>query len=338
VTTQPTGVYVHHPLTLEHDTGGHPENAERIRAMERALAAREWLGLERADAPAAGREQLLRVHTPALVDSIAELSARGGGMIDVDTVMSERSYEAVLRAAGGAAWAAEQLLERRFEFAFCGLRPPGHHAESWRAMGFCLFNSVAVAVAHAIAELGVQRVLILDWDVHHGNGTAEIFESSNQVLYVSIHQSPLYPGTGAIEEVGAGAGIGWTVNLPVAPGSGPELFRSLVDHIAVPLIREIQPQLVAISAGYDAHRADPLAECELDEAAYGGMASSVRAAAADVGAPVLVCLEGGYDLGALSGSVLATIEALVDGAPPAPVARPPAEPYIESVRRYWPQV
>ncbi len=330
------GVYVHHPLSLRHETGSHPENPARIRAIEAALGERDWLGIERAEAPAAEREQLLRVHTPEHVLSIAELSSRGGGMIDMDTVASEQSYDAALHAAGGAVWAAEQLVEGHYDFGFCGMRPPGHHAERARAMGFCLFNNVAVAASHALAELGVGRVLVLDWDVHHGNGTAETFDASGEVLYASIHQSPLYPGTGSAGEVGSGEGEGWTVNMPVPPGSGPELFEALVQHVVVPLIADVEPGLVAISAGYDAHRADPLAECMLDEAAFGRMASSVIAAAAAVGAPLLICLEGGYDLDALAGSVVATLEALSGDAEAAPVAAHPAAPYLEYVRRHWP--
>jgi acetoin utilization deacetylase AcuC-like enzyme len=205
-------------------------------------------------------------------------------------------------------------------------------------MGFCLFNNVAVAASHALAELGADRVLVLDWDVHHGNGTAEIFAASDRLLFVSIHQSPLYPGTGAAEEVGVGDGSGWTVNLPVPAGSGPELFTALVDHVAGPLIRLARPGLVVISAGFDAHRSDPLANCLLDEPAYAAMAATVRGAAADVGAPVLVCLEGGYALDALASSVEATIAALAEARSPQVADPKPAEPYLENVRRYWPDV
>ncbi len=177
-------------------------------------------------------------------------------------------------------------------------------------MGFCLFNNVAVAAAHARAEHGVERVLVLDWDVHHGNGTEAIFYESADVLYSSIHQSPLYPGTGAIGDVGRGAGEGFTVNLPVPPGSGSEEFLALVQHVVAPIAREYRPGLLILSAGYDAHRDDPLAQCEVDEAGYAGMAATMRDLGAELGAPVIVCLEGGYSVGALAGSVVATMEAL----------------------------
>ena len=169
------GLYLAHPSSLEHDTGAHPENAARLRAIEAALDGAGWPGLRRVEAPAATPEQLRRVHSDGHIRAIEEISSRGGGMIDVDTVASERSFEAALHAAGGAAHGAERLLAGDDRFAFCGLRPPGHHAEASRAMGFCLFNNVAVAATHALAEGAVERVLILDWDVHHGNGTEAIF-------------------------------------------------------------------------------------------------------------------------------------------------------------------
>jgi acetoin utilization deacetylase AcuC-like enzyme len=333
---RPVGLYVRHPSSFQHDTGGHPENARRLTAIEEALSARDWLGLERVEAPAAEREQLLRVHTPEHVDAIERFSGSGGGMIDMDTVTSEGSWEAALHAAGGAMEAAERLLDDGAGFAFCGLRPPGHHAEHDRAMGFCLFNNVAVAAAHVLAERDLGRVLVLDWDVHHGNGTEEIFYGSNEVLYASIHQSPLYPGTGAPGDVGTGEGEGYNVNLPVPPGSGPDEFLGLVQHVVVPIAREWQPELICLSAGYDAHRDDPLAECELDEAAYADMAASIRELAGALDVPVLVCLEGGYALAALAASVVATLEALGDNRSSRDVASGPAVPHRERLARHWP--
>jgi acetoin utilization deacetylase AcuC-like enzyme len=332
------GAYLRHPSSFAHETGPHPENPERLRAVERALESAGWFGLEPTEAPAATREQLLRVHAPGHVDAIEELCRRGGGMIDMDTVASEGSYEAALYAAGGAVHAVDRMLANGERVAFCGLRPPGHHAESARAMGFCLFNNVAVAAAHALEEGGAERVLVLDWDVHHGNGTEEIFSASERVLYVSIHQSPLYPGTGDADDVGTAAGEGFTVNLPVPPGSGSDDFLSLVQHVAVPLAREHRPELIGISAGYDAHRADPLAQCTLDAQAYADMAASVRETAAELDAAVLVCLEGGYDLDALAESVSVTIGALTDSRPPRSAPHEPAERYLDRVRRYWPGI
>jgi acetoin utilization deacetylase AcuC-like enzyme len=202
-------------------------------------------------------------------------------------------------------------------------------------MGFCLFNNVAVAAADAIAAHGAERVLVLDWDVHHGNGTEAIFAGSRDVVYVSIHQSPLYPGTGDASYVGEGDGEGYTINLPVPPGAGPDEFLSLVQHVVVPVARELNPGLIAISAGYDAHRADPLADCRLDEAAYRDMAASMRAVAAELEAPVLVCLEGGYDPDALAASVLATMEGIDSDTVAREAPAAPAEPYLWQVRENW---
>ena len=328
-------LYLHHPSSLEHDTGAHPENADRVRAIEAALEREDWLGLERVEAPAATPEQLLRVHPAAHVDAIRELSESGGGAIDLDTVASAGSYGAALHAAGGAVHAVDRMLGSGERFAFCGLRPPGHHAETATAMGFCLFNNVAVAAAHARAEHGAERVLVLDWDVHHGNGTAQIFYDSPAVLYASIHQSPLYPGTGAASEVGVGEGEGHTLNLPVPPGAGPDEFLALVQNVVAPVAREYAPTLVVISAGYDAHRADPLAQCRLDEAAFADMAASMRDLGAELDAPVLVCLEGGYDLDALAASVVATIRAASGSQAPRIAPAGPASPHVERHAAYW---
>jgi len=215
------------------------------------------------------------------------------------------------------------------------MRPPGHHAEHDRAMGFCLFNSVAVAARHAIDACGARRVLVLDWDVHHGNGTEEIFAGVSDVLYSSIHQSPLYPGTGAAEFTGTGAGEGYTVNLPVAAGAGSEQFLALVEHVIAPIARSYEPDLLAISAGYDAHRDDPLASCLVDTAAYGEMTACMRELGTELEAPVLVVLEGGYSPAALAASVLGTLAALdhgqaARGAPPAA-----AEPHLSRLRERW---
>ena len=243
--------------------------------------------------------------------------------------------EAAIRGAGGAAWAAERLLAGEARAAFCASRPPGHHAERARAMGFCLFNNVAVAAAHALAACGAERVLILDWDVHHGNGTEEIFAASREVLFASIHQWPLYPGTGPADYAGDGDGEGYTLNLTVPPGAGGDDFRSLVHHVVAPVGRAFEPSLIAISAGYDAHRADPLASCRLEAEDFGELAAAVRRLADDLDVPVLACLEGGYAPGALAASVVATIEGLTGGRRAADPPREPADAHLERVRRHW---
>ena len=191
--------------------------------------------------------------------AIEDAAASGGGHLDVDTVISEGSFDAALHGAGGAVALVDLLLDGSAPTGFSAHRPPGHHAARTRAMGFCLFNNVAVAAPHAILDLGLERVMILDWDVHHGNGTNDIFYASEQVLFVSIHEWPLYPGTGSGRDVGTGAGEGYTVNLPVASGSGDPLYRSLVADVVAPLAEAFEPQLLLVSAGFDAHFEDPLA-------------------------------------------------------------------------------
>ena len=257
-------------------------------------------------------------------------------MIDLDTVAAPESFEAALHSAGGAAHAAERLLAGDARAAFCGLRPPGHHAERDRSMGFCLFNNVAVAARHAIAECGAERVLICDWDVHHGNGTEAIFAADSDVLFASIHQWPLYPGTGPAEYAGTGEGEGYTVNLTVPPGAGSDEFLALVQHVVVPIGREYKPDLIAISAGYDAHRDDPLGGLLLQTASFASMSNRMRALGEELGAPVGAVLEGGYDLGALADSVAETMEALSGGPLQPEVARHPlAEDAAEVLGRYW---
>ena len=202
-------------------------------------------------------------------------------------------------------------------------------------MGFCFFNNVAVAAAHARAVHGIERVLILDWDVHHGNGTEAIFAATDELLYASIHQWPLYPGTGAADFEGEGAGEGFNVNLPVPPGTGSEEFVALVEHVVVPIARAYEPGLIAISAGYDAHRDDPLASCTVETEAYADMTAAIRAVAAELEVPVLVCLEGGYSPPALADSVVATAAALEDGRPPGSAPAAAAEPHLSRLRERW---
>ncbi|HEX8050307.1 MAG TPA: histone deacetylase [Solirubrobacterales bacterium] len=318
-------LYFSHPSSLEHDPRqglpGHPERPERLRAISSALAERDWLGWERREAPAASEEELLLVHPREHVEGIRELCRSGGGAIDVDTYAGERSYEAALHAAGGACAMTRALLAGEAGMGFCALRPPGHHAEASRAMGFCLFDNVAVAAALAIAELGLERVFVLDWDVHHGNGTAEIFRRRDDVLFASIHQGGIFPGTGALDDAGSGPGEGYTINLPVPAGSGEDVWLSLLEHVVLPAAAQFEPQLVLVSAGFDAHRDDPLAGCRLEASSFARMACHVRDAAAAWGVPVGAVLEGGYELDALAESVVATLAAL--GGEGEAVSAPP---------------
>jgi acetoin utilization deacetylase AcuC-like enzyme len=327
-------VYFSHPSSLEHETGpGHPERPDRIHAIEAELQRRDWLGWERREAPAAEPEWLLRVHPESHVEAVRETSSRGGAF-DLDTPTSSGSWDAALRAAGGACALVEELQGGGSRVGFAGLRPPGHHAEPTQPMGFCLFANVSIAARHALA-LGAERVLILDWDVHHGNGTNAIFHAAPEVLFASIHQYPFYPGTGALDDVGSGAGEGYSLNLPVPAGSGEDVFASLVEHVVAPAARAYRPDLVLISAGYDAHRDDPVGGCSLTAASFAQLTRQALALAGD--APVGAVLEGGYDLDALALSVAETMAALGEGGEPAAVARHPlADRAADHLRRWWP--
>ncbi len=333
-------VWLEHPSSLLHETGPHPEQPARITAIDRELSKHDWFGFERVTSPAIDRALLEAVHPEAYVASIERASAQGGGHLDADTIVSPHSFEAALHAAGGAVRMVDLLLGDTAPYAFSAHRPPGHHALPSRAMGFCLFNNIAVAAQYALDVRGLDRVMIVDWDVHHGNGTNDIFHASDRVLFVSIHQSPLYPGTGPVSDLGSGDGRGFTVNLPVPPGAGDRVFCSLVDHVAVPLARSFVPQLLLVSAGYDAHREDPLAECEVTEDGFAAMARSLHAVGSELEAPVGCVLEGGYALGALARSVAATLVALnepVAGrAGDADGVVPQARDALERLARWWP--
>jgi acetoin utilization deacetylase AcuC-like enzyme len=332
-------VYLHHPSSLEHDPGPHPEQPARIPAIEGELAQRDWCGFERLDAPPVALDVLQAVHPRRYVAYIEELSLTGGGMIDADTYVSTGSYEAAVHAAGAAVRMVDLLMAGEAPAGFCGLRPPGHHAEPMRAMGFCLFNGIAVAARHALDAHGAERVLILDWDVHHGNGTNDIFHASREVLFVSIHESPLYPGTGPASDVGTGAGEGHTVNVPLPGGSGDEAWCSVVEHVVLPLARAFAPRLVLVSAGFDAHASDPLSTSRVTEAGFATMAGSVRRVCSQLGVPFGLVLEGGYHLGGLARSVAAVLEVVgeVAEAPAAPgETHPLAAEAAARLERWWP--
>jgi acetoin utilization deacetylase AcuC-like enzyme len=334
-------VYLSHPASLEHDTGSHPERAARIVAIERELARHDWLGMDRVEAPRVATETLTAVHPARYVHEIEELckSAPLARAIDSDTIVVEASYEAALRAAGGAVRLVDMLLSGEAPTGLSALRPPGHHAEPSRAMGFCLFDNVAVAARHALEAHGLERVLVLDWDVHHGNGTNAAFHASPNVLFVSLHEWPLYPGTGPASDVGSGAGTGYTVNLPVAAGAGDALYASLLEHVVVPLAHAYAPQLLLISAGFDAHRDDPLADLELTEAGFAALTGTLRRLAAELEVPVGAVLEGGYDLRALAASTAAMLRVLTAADPPPAADVPLLQPARDAAARlaeHWP--
>ena len=300
-----------HPACLQHDPGpGHPESPARLAAVLGALDRDRFAALDRVEAPRASREQLQRVHAAAHIDHILAAGPDAGWYrVDEDTLMSPGSVEAALRAAGAVTAAVDAVMSGTASRAFCAVRPPGHHATSTQAMGFCLFNNVAVAAAHALAAHGLQRVAIADFDVHHGNGTQVIFEREPRLLFASSHQSPLYPGSGAADE----RGIGNLVNAPLPAGAGSTEFRDAWSRLLLPRLHAFRPQLVLVSAGFDAHRDDPLAGLQLDAADYAWLtAQLVELAHAHAGGRLVSTLEGGYDLAALAASASAHVDALAD--------------------------
>ena len=285
-----------------------PERISRIEAIEEALDEAGWCGMRRGDSPAAGDELLRLVHDESYIEAMEEACGRSEA-VDPETPTVPETITAARHAAGGAAAMVDALMAG--DPAGASLhRPPGHHAGRSSASGFCLFSNVAVAAAHAREGHGVERVLILDWDVHHGNGTEAIFLEEPGVCFISIHQSPLWPGSGAFADAGAGAGEGLTVNLPVPPGSGNGLYEALVAHVVAPVVLAYAPGLILVSAGFDAHRADPLAACLVDEDGFAAMARQVGGVSRQEGIPVGVVLEGGYDIDALAASTVATLNAL----------------------------
>ena len=328
--TERVRLYVH-PSSERHLTGpGHPERPQRLRAIRQAVERGElddvvaWV-----EAPQVDRDLLASVHASAYIAEIGRIAKSGGAWLDADTAVSAESDVAALHAAGAAQRAAETLWAKETRAAFVIVRPPGHHALPDRGMGFCLFNNAAVAAA-AARRAGCQRVMIVDWDVHHGNGTQAIFWRNSSVLYVSLHQEYWYPGTGAIDEVGEGAGEGFTVNIPLPAETGDGGYADVFEEVVLPLSSAFGPELVIISAGYDAHDADPLGGMVVTTSGFGHFAQLLDGAARSTGAPLLAVLEGGYDLAALGDSVAATLR-IMAGLPLLPQlaaanGHPPGQP------------
>jgi len=301
-----------HPACLEHNPGDfHPESPARLEAVLGALQAPEFAALERREAPKAAIDDLARVHPRRFVEALlAAIPQSGLAGIDADTIICPRSGEAALRAAGAVTAAVDAVMTGEAKSAFCAVRPPGHHAEPARAMGFCLFNNVAVGAARARALHGIDRVAVIDFDVHHGNGTQAMFEREADLFYASTHQSPLYPGTGAASE----RGVGNIVNVPLRPMSGSAEFRRSVEQLILPALDEFRPELLMISAGFDAHRRDPLAHLNLVEDDYSWVTGQLLDCARQhAQGRAVSTLEGGYDLDALAASAAAHVRALMVG-------------------------
>ncbi|MDQ2695265.1 MAG: histone deacetylase family protein [Pseudomonadota bacterium] len=307
-----TTLLYHHPVFLEHDTGAfHPECPARLKAILDALRQPGFAALAWREAPQASREQLNRVHPQDYVEAIlAAIPAAGQRALDPDTVISPRSGEAALRAAGAVCAAVDAVMANEARTAFCAVRPPGHHAEPGRAMGFCLFNNVAVGALHAVQGHGLRRVAVVDFDVHHGNGTQAAFLRRPECLYISSHQWPLYPGTGHVSE----RGVGNIVNLPLPPGSGSEELRDAWTDGMAPALHDFRPEFIFISAGFDAHHADPLAGLAFTEDDYGWITREILAIAQDYSqGRVVSALEGGYNLPALAACAAVHVKALMEG-------------------------
>ena len=308
---------------LAHDTGDrHPENPDRLRAIRRGLAKRH--GVEYTEASPASREAVTAVHDDDYVDEFEAFCADGGGNWDPDTVAGEETWDAALSAAGLAEWAATAALDgkdgRRTPFAIG--RPPGHHAVTADAMGFCFFNNAAVAAESVIDDGRADRVAILDWDVHHGNGTQDIFYDRGDVLYASIHEDGLYPATGELGETGTGAGDGTTVNLPLAAGADDDDYRYAIDEAIAPALERFAPDLVIVSAGFDAHRHDPISRMRVSSEGYAVLTDRIRSVADGVSAAVAYVLEGGYGLDTLADGVSMVHETYDGREPVAPDGGP----------------
>ncbi len=303
-----------HPACVEHDPGSHhPESPARLRAVADALADPAFDALLRREAPRATREQLERVHPAGYVDFVlSSIPAEGHAAIDADTSVSSGSGEAALRAAGALCAAVDAVVAGEAVNAFCAVRPPGHHAEPDRPMGFCLFSNAAIGASHARAVHRLARVAVVDFDVHHGNGTQAAFWDEQDLLFASTHQSPLYPGTGSAGERGAHNNV---LNVPLAPGSGSEAFRQAMGERVLPRLAAFEPQLILISAGFDAHRDDPLAGLNFDESDFAWATEEIcRIADHACRGRVVSTLEGGYDLTALARSAAAHVSALMAAA------------------------
>ena len=301
---------VTHPAFLAHDTGAHhPERPARLEAVLRALDREEFASLERREAPEATVEQIARAHPSSFVEAALQAMPKTGHVaFDADTICSPGSREAVLRACGALVAAVDAVATGEASNAFCAVRPPGHHAEPTQPMGFCIFNNIVVGALHARAAHGHGRVAVVDFDVHHGNGTQAMFERDPTLFFASTHQSPLYPGTGARSE----RGVGNIVNLPLAPNSGSAEFRAAVEKEVLPALRAFKPDFLLISAGFVAHRADPLANLQFEDADYRWVTEKLLEVAGECcGGRVVSTLEGGYDLNALASSTAEHVRALM---------------------------
>lgn len=329
-------------IYLEHETGNHPESPERLIAIYNMLDESSLMKKLTLIPPRpSSRDELLFIHDPGYIDLISKTSGKNTAYLDADTVVSSRSYDAALLAVGGLLDAVDMVVKGKLDSAFALVRPPGHHAERDRAMGFCLFNNVAIAARYATDTLGLERILIVDWDLHHGNGTQHSFYNDSDALYFSTHQYPYYPGTGGVNEVGSGKGEGFTVNVPLPGGMGDNEYLQVFREILSPIANEYKPQLILLSAGFDIYYQDPLGGMRVTENGFGSLARTIlELADGQCGGKVVITLEGGYDLGGLTSGVKAVFEALLrEDADTSDSKEGNAGTIIERVkdiqRKYW---
>jgi acetoin utilization deacetylase AcuC-like enzyme len=305
--------FVYDPIYLKHDTGQHPENANRLLAIMRFVERTgPWQQLVPVAPDMASVDDISLVHDSQHISYIKEFAEKGGGQLTPDTIMSADSYEVARYAVGGVIKATDVVTAGELDSVFALVRPPGHHATRQQAMGFCLFNNIAIATKYALHKYGLERIAIVDFDVHHGNGTQEAFYDDPRVLYVSTHEYPHYPGTGRIEETGIGAAEGTTVNIPLTAGCGDDEYQRVFEQIVVPVVRRFKPQLVMVSAGYDAHWTDELAMMQVTTTGFAWIINIIKELATELcGGRLVFSLEGGYNLTALSSSIRATFDVLV---------------------------
>ncbi|MFC1998216.1 histone deacetylase [Chloroflexota bacterium] len=329
--------YVYDPIYLEHDTGGHVENPNRLADTITELKQSKVIDkLINIPARPATEQELLTIHTKPHIQNVENSAKSGRGWLDGDTITSRESYQAALYAAGGLINALDAVMASEVDSAFALVRPPGHHATQSHAMGFCLFNNVAVAAKQAIDKYNLSRVLIVDFDVHHGNGTQNSFYADPSVLYFSTHLSPYYPGTGSIEQTGSGAGLGYTVNVPMPAWCGDAEYMRVFKEVLAPAARRYRPELIMVSAGYDSHWADHLAFMQVSITGFAQMASCLKDLSDELcGGKLLFALEGGYNIEALAHSIRATFEVLLGKTdisdPIGPAPKRGSSPNIDSV-------
>jgi len=337
-----TAGFVYDPIYLKHDTGTHVENASRLEAIVSHL---EKTGLKKRLTTIKPRpasvEELSLIHSKEYISNIQESAKSGGGWLDPDTIMSSHSYEAALYAAGGVIRAAELVLAREVDSAFALVRPPGHHATAKQAMGFCLFNNIAIATKYALTKHKLERIGIIDFDVHHGNGTQEAFYDNPRVLYISTHQHPLFPGTGRVEETGTGEAKGTTINIPLPIGCGDDEYLQAFEQIVIPATRRYKPRFILVSAGYDNHWADGLAHMQVSVTGFARMMRIIKGLADELcDGRLVLTLEGGYSLPALASSIKATFDVLLGnpniedplGQSPYKFEAPNIAPLIKSIK------